>query len=236
MRPPSRSRPEPPLVVPTKSSHSSSRAKTVHSVTPILPSCNYYGNLVHKASECNIPSEDLFCDYYGKEGHQEIVFFAKFLERKQFRLPQQNLLTSFTVPQPKAKTPQPFTSALPTKGNSNENAKKKEHNANKREVLQTHAIQLQTLQNELESLRAQLATLKGKSSQLASHAQPIQGSKSQERPLRLFYGLPHMPWLGNMFFPVHTIVVSLLFFATLLLPMSWHKRLMWHPKFLPLGR
>jgi hypothetical protein len=173
----------------------------------------------------------------GKREIRKLFVFAKFLERKQFRLPQQNLLTSFTVPQPKAKTLQPFTSALLTKSNSNENAKKKEHNADKREVLQTHVIQLQTLQNELESLRAQLATLKGKSSQLASHAQLVQGSRSRERPLRLLYGLPHMPWLGSMFFPVHTIVVShqnlLLFFA---LPMSWHKRLMWHPKFLPLGR
>jgi hypothetical protein len=46
-----------------------------------------------------------------------------------------------------------------------------------------------------------------------------------------------MPWLGNMFFLVHTIVVLhqnlLLFFA---LPTSRHKRLLWHLKFLPLGR
>ncbi len=79
-------------------------------------------------------------------------------------------------PQPKAKAPQPSTQALPTKGNSNKNVK--EHNGDKREALQAHAIQIQTLQNELESLRAQLANLKGKSSQQASHAQPIQGSRS----------------------------------------------------------
>ncbi len=46
-----------------------------------------------------------------------------------------------------------------------------------------------------------------------------------------------MPWLGSMLFPMHTILVShhnlQLFFA---LPTSWHKRLMWHPKFLPLGK
>jgi hypothetical protein len=30
------------------------------------------------------------------------------------------------------------------------NAKKKEHNADKKEVLQTHTAQVQTLQNELE--------------------------------------------------------------------------------------
>jgi len=35
-----------------------------------------------------------------------------------------------------------LTQALPTKGNSNKNVKKKEHNADKREVLQTHAIQI----------------------------------------------------------------------------------------------
>jgi hypothetical protein len=169
----------------------------VHSATPILPSCNYCGNPAHKASECNIPSEDFFCDYCGKEGHQEFVCFAKFPEQKQLRLQRQNLLASSAVPQPKAKAPQPSTQALPTKGNSNKNAKKKEHNANKREVLQAHAIQVQTLQNELESLRAQLANLKGKSSQPASHAQPIQGSGSQEGPPRSFYGLPHDAMVGE---------------------------------------
>ncbi len=55
----------------------------MHLAAPILPSCNYCGNPAHKASECNIPSEDLFCDYCGKEGHQEVVCFAKFPERKQ---------------------------------------------------------------------------------------------------------------------------------------------------------
>jgi hypothetical protein len=68
---------------------------------------------------------------------------------------------------------QPSTQAFPTKGNSNENVKKKEHNVDKREVLQAHATQVQTLQNELKSLKAQLANLKGKSSQPASHVQPI---------------------------------------------------------------
>ncbi len=86
---------------------------------------------------------------------------------------------------------------MPTKGNSNKNAKKKEHNADKREVLQAHAIQVQTLQNELESLRAQLVNLKGKSSQLANHAQPVQGSGSWEGPPRSFYGLPHDAMVGE---------------------------------------
>ncbi len=67
MRFPSRSKPQPPLAAPTRSHFS--RAKTVHSTTPILPSCNYYGNPTHKANECNIIFEDLFCDYCGKEVH-----------------------------------------------------------------------------------------------------------------------------------------------------------------------
>jgi hypothetical protein len=169
----------------------------MHTATPILPSCNYCGNPAHKASECNIPSKDLFCDYCGKEGHQESVSFAKFLERKQFRLQRQNLPASSAVPHPKAKAPQPSTQALPTKGNFNKNVKKKEHNADKREVLQAHAIQVQTLQNEVESLRAQLANLKGKSSQPASHAQPVQSSGSREGPPRSFYGLPHDAMVGE---------------------------------------
>jgi hypothetical protein len=103
MRPPSRSRPQPTPIAPTRSSHSSSRTKAVHSTTPILPSCNYCGNPAHKANECNIPSEDLFCDYCGKEGHQESVCFAKFPERKQLRLQWQNLSTSSVILQPKAK-------------------------------------------------------------------------------------------------------------------------------------
>jgi len=64
-------------------------------------------------------------------------------------------------------------------------------------VPQAHAIQVQTLQNELESLRAQLANLKGKSSQLASHAQHVQGSGSREGPPRSFYGLPHDAMVGE---------------------------------------
>ncbi len=78
MRPPFFSKPWPPPITSTGSSHSSSRAKTMHSTAPILLSCNYCGNPTHKASECNIPSDDLFCDYCGKEGHHEVIYFAKF--------------------------------------------------------------------------------------------------------------------------------------------------------------
>jgi hypothetical protein len=38
----------------------------------------------------------------------------------------------------KAKAPQPSTQAFPTKGNSNKNANKKEHNVDKKEVLQAY--------------------------------------------------------------------------------------------------
>jgi len=107
------------------------------------------------------------------------------------------LPTFYVAPQPKAKAPQPSTQTFPTKGNSNKNAKKKEHNVDKREVLQVHATQVQTLQNELKSLRAQLANLKGKSSQPTSHAQPIQSSGSREGPLRSFYGLSHDAMVGE---------------------------------------
>jgi hypothetical protein len=69
MRPPSHSKLEPPPAASTRLSHSSLKAKAVHSNAPIPLSCNYCGNHAHKISECNIPFEDLFYDYYGKEGH-----------------------------------------------------------------------------------------------------------------------------------------------------------------------
>jgi hypothetical protein len=107
----------------------------VHSVAPILPSCNYCGNLAHKASECNIPSEDFFCNYCGKKRHQKVVCFGKFLEWKQLQSPHQNMSASSVAFQLKTKALQPSTQVFPTKGNSNKNVKKKDHNANKREVL-----------------------------------------------------------------------------------------------------
>jgi len=139
MKHPSRSRSQPPLAALIRSSHSFSRAKAVHSTAPILPFYNYYSNPTHKASKCNIPFEDLFCDYCGKEGHHEAVCFAKFPKRKQLQLPWQNLSASFAALQPKAKALQPSIQIFPTEGNSNKNVKKKAHNANKREVLQAHA-------------------------------------------------------------------------------------------------
>ncbi len=84
MRPPSHSRPQPPPIAPTRSSHSSLRAKTMHSTTPILPSYNYYGNPAHKANECTIPSKDIFCDYYGKEGIKKLFVLPNSQNRSNF--------------------------------------------------------------------------------------------------------------------------------------------------------
>jgi len=67
-------------------------------------------------------------------------------------------------------------------------------------VLQVHVAQVQILQNEFKSLKAQLANLKGKSSQLASHAQLIQGLGSWEGHPRLFYGLSHDAMVGEYVF------------------------------------
>jgi len=64
-------------------------------------------------------------------------------------------------------------------------------------VLQAHAAQVQILQNELKSLKDQLVNLKGKSSYPTSHVQPVQGSRSWERPPRLFYGLSHEAMVGE---------------------------------------
>ncbi len=66
MRPLSRSRLQPPPTTPTKSSHSSSKAKVMHSATPILPSCNYCGNPAHKASECKFLLRISFVIIVGK--------------------------------------------------------------------------------------------------------------------------------------------------------------------------
>ncbi len=105
--------------------------------------------------------------------------------------------TSSTTPQPKAKAPYLLTQAFPTKGNSSKNAKKKEHNANKREVLQAHVVQVQTLQNEFKSLRTQLVNLKSKSSHPANQAQLVQGSRSWEGPPRSLYGLSQDAMVGE---------------------------------------
>ncbi len=64
-------------------------------------------------------------------------------------------------------------------------------------MFQAHVAQVEILQNELKSLKAQLAILKGKSSQPASHAEPVQGSRSREGPPRSFYGLSHDAMVGE---------------------------------------
>jgi hypothetical protein len=78
MRPPSRSRLQPTPAAPTRSPHSSSRTKTVHSATPILPSYNYCGNPAHKASECNIPSWISFVIIVGKRDIKNLFVLLSF--------------------------------------------------------------------------------------------------------------------------------------------------------------
>jgi hypothetical protein len=135
-----------------------------------------------------------------ERGTSRSYLFCQVPRTEAILITTQNLPTSSIAPQPKAKAPQPSTHVFPTKGNSQKNVKKKEHNAYKREVLQAHAAQVQTMQNELESLRAQLANLKSKSSQLVSHAELVQGSRSREGPPRSFYGLSHDAMVGEYVF------------------------------------
>jgi len=84
MKPPSHSRPQPTPTPPTRSSFSSSRTKAMHSATPILPSCNYCGNPTHKASECNIPSEDLFYDIVRKRDIKNVSVLPSSQSRSNF--------------------------------------------------------------------------------------------------------------------------------------------------------
>jgi hypothetical protein len=136
MKPPSCSRPQPPLVTPTRSSHSSSRVKAMHSVAPILPSYNYYGNPIHKANECNILSEDLFCDYCGKKDIKKLFVLPSSWNESHSDYHDkisEHLLLPFN------QKPRHFNLPLrlfPTKGSSSKNVKKKEHNADKKVVLQ----------------------------------------------------------------------------------------------------
>jgi hypothetical protein len=78
MRPPSRSRPQPPRVAPTRSSHFSSRAKVVHSASPILLFDNYCGNPAHKVSECNIPPRISFVIIVGKRDIKKLFVLPSF--------------------------------------------------------------------------------------------------------------------------------------------------------------
>jgi hypothetical protein len=104
-------------------------------------------------------------------------------------------------------------------------------------VLQAHVAQVQTLQNELESMKAQLANLKGKSSQPTSHAQHVQGTESQKGPPRSFYGLSHNAMVGEYVISnAHNSSFNPEFAISFFLPTLQHKRLMWHPKFLPLSK
>jgi hypothetical protein len=104
-------------------------------------------------------------------------------------------------------------------------------------VFQAHVAQVQTLQNELESLRAQFVNVKGKSSQLVNRAQHVQGSRSREGPLMSFYGLSHDAMVREyVFFDAHNYSLTLEFAIFFTFPILRHKKLVWHPKFLSLGK
>jgi hypothetical protein len=86
-------------------------------------------------------------------------------------------------------------------------------------------------------LRAQLVNLKGKSSQLASHAQPVQGLGPWEKPLRSFYGLSHDAMVGEyVLFNAHNFSFTLEF-ATFFCPSYFMaQEASVALNFLPLGR
>jgi hypothetical protein len=71
--------------------------------------------------------------------------FWQVSETKTTPITAAKLTNIFGFLQPKAKALQPSIQAFPTKGNSNKNFKKKEHNFGKREVLQAHVAQIQNL-------------------------------------------------------------------------------------------
>jgi hypothetical protein len=78
---PSCSRPQPPPVTQPRSSHSSSRAKTVHSATPILPSCNYYAILPTKLMSATFLPRISFDIIVGKRDIKKLFVLPSFWNR-----------------------------------------------------------------------------------------------------------------------------------------------------------
>jgi hypothetical protein len=105
MKPPSRSKFQPPPTAPTKSSHFSLRVKVVHSTTPVLPSCNYYGNPTHKANGCNILFEISFVIIMGKRDIKKLFVLPSSWNRSNFNYHGKNLPAPFVALYPKAKAP-----------------------------------------------------------------------------------------------------------------------------------
>jgi len=88
----------------------------MHLIARILLSCNYCGNLTHKVSECNIPSKDLFCDYYGKEGHQEVVLFCQVPEMEVTLITMAKSTSIFRYPSTKNQTTSTLHLGFPHQG------------------------------------------------------------------------------------------------------------------------
>ncbi len=99
--------------MPTISSHSSSRAKAVHFVAPIFFSCNYYGNLAHKANECNILSKELFCDYCGERRTFGSYLFCQVLKPETTSITKVKSAGIFLCPSTKSQGTSTFHSSLP---------------------------------------------------------------------------------------------------------------------------
>ncbi len=116
----------------------------MHSAALVLLFCNYCGNPIHKANECNIPSEDFFCDYCGKEGFRKLFVLPSSWNRnnsdynskiyQHFSLPLNQKPKHFNLPLRFSPPMVILVSML-----------KKKHNVDKREVFQAHAIHNQTL-------------------------------------------------------------------------------------------
>ncbi len=77
MRPPSHSRPHPPLAVPTIWSHFSSRAKAMHLASPILPYYNCYG-LRTKLVNATFLSRISFVIIVGKKDIMKLFILPSF--------------------------------------------------------------------------------------------------------------------------------------------------------------
>jgi hypothetical protein len=89
-----------------------------------------------------------------ERGTSGSCLFCQVLGTEVIPITTAKFASIFRCPSTKSQGALAFHLGFAHQGNSNKNAKKKEHNVDKKEVFQAHEIQVQTLQNELESLRA----------------------------------------------------------------------------------
>ncbi len=173
MKPPSRSMPQPPLAAQTQSSHSSSKVKTVHSIAPILPFYNYYGNFATKLMSATFLPRISFVIIVGKKDI-----------RKLFVLPSSwngsnsdyhNKIYQH-LPLPLNQKPRHLSLPLilsPPRVNPVRMLRKRSTMLTRGRCFKPMPFKFKLYENELESLRAQFANIKSKSSQPVSHAQLV---------------------------------------------------------------